>query len=82
LRGGELDYAELARFVTRGCPDPPKNPCVPLANVHLTCHEKGCEIVSGNIDVTIRPVVFANAILFDLLSRIVEEEQSGESWRR
>jgi len=82
LRGGELDYAELARFVTRGCPDPPRNHCVPLANLHLDCRDGQCEIDDDTIDITIRPVVFANAILFDLLSRIVEEEQSGESWRR
>jgi hypothetical protein len=84
LRAGKLDYAELARFVTRECPDSPKNPCVPLANLHLKCTEGSCEIDTSNIDITIRPVVFANAILFDLLSRIVEEEQSesGEGWRR
>lgn len=82
LRGGELDYAELARFVTRGCPDPPRTPCVPLANLHLECRDGSCDLDAGNIDITIRPVVFANAILFDLLSRIVEEEQASGRWGR
>lgn len=82
LRGGELDYEELARFITRECPDPPRNPCVPLANIRLACGEGKCEIDTSGIDITIRPVVFANAILFDMLSRIVEEERSGEGWRR
>jgi hypothetical protein len=84
LRGGKLDYAELARFITQGCPDPPKNPCVPLANLRVKCTDEGCDIDTSNIDITIRPVVFANAILFDLMSRIVEEEQpeARESWRR
>ena len=55
---------------------------MPLANLRLTCSHGKCDIDSGDIDITIRPVVFANAILFDMLSRIVEEERTGESWRR
>jgi hypothetical protein len=80
LRQGELDYGALARWVTRECPDPPRNPCIPLANVRLNCEGDDCDI--DDIDIEIRPVVFGNAILFDMLTRIVEEEQSGDSWRR
>lgn len=82
LRNGELDYRELARFVTRECPDPPRNSCIPVANLRVSCEEGNCDIDDENIDITIRPVVFGNALLFDMLSRIVEEEQSGDSWRR
>jgi hypothetical protein len=80
LRQGEIDYGALARWVTRNCPDPPRNPCIPLANIRLDCDEDDCGI--EDIDIDIRPVVFGNAILFDMLTRIVEEEQSGDSWRR
>jgi hypothetical protein len=80
ISGGEIEYGALARWVTRDCPDPPRNPCIPLANVRLDCGDDGCDI--DDIDIEIRPVVFGNAILFDILSRIVEEERSGDSWRR
>ncbi len=80
LTSGEIDYGELTKWVTRGCPDPPRNACIPLANITLNCREDQCDI--RDIDITIRPIVFGNAILFDMLTRIVEEEQSGESWRR
>lgn len=80
LSSGEIDYAALARWVTRECPAPARNPCVPLANLRLECREDHCQI--EDIDITIRPIVFGNDILVDILTRIVEEEQSGESWRR
>ena len=80
LTSGEIDYRELAKWVTRGCPDPPRNACVPLANLYLDCREDHCDI--RDIDITIRPIVFGNMILFEMLTRIVEEEKSGDSWRR
>ena len=80
ISGGEIEYGALARWVTRDCPDPPGNPCIPLANLRLDCRDDGCEI--DDIDIEIRPVVFGNAILFDILSRIVEEWQSGDRRRR
>jgi hypothetical protein len=79
ISGGEIEYGALARWVTRDCPDPPGNPCIPLANLRLDCRDDGCDI--DDIDIEIRPVVFGNAILFDILSRIVEE-QWGDRRRR
>ncbi|GGO94443.1 hypothetical protein [Wenjunlia tyrosinilytica] len=80
LRQGEIDYGALARWVTRTCPDPPRNPCVPLANVSLECG--GSDSSIAHIDIEIRPVVFGNPLLFDMLTRTVEEEQPGSDWRR
>jgi hypothetical protein len=71
LRHGELDYGALARWVTQECADPPRNPCVPLANLRLDCRDDGCEI--SDIEIEIRPVVYGNDIIVDILSRIVEE---------
>jgi hypothetical protein len=68
MRDGKIDYAELVRFITQGCPDPPQNPCVPLANLRFKCGDGTCEIDTSSIDITIRPVVLANQLLFDLLS--------------
>ncbi|MEU2258414.1 hypothetical protein ABZ540_35200 [Nocardia xishanensis] len=80
LAHGELDYAALAKWITRDCPTPPRNPCIPLANVHLNCRDDACEI--EDIDISIRPIVFGNDILIDILTRIVEEERAGSHDRR
>lgn len=80
LSDGELDYGVLARWVTRECADPPRNPCIPLANVYLDCRDDGCDI--DKIDIEIRPIVIGNTILFEILSRIVEEERAQQEYRR
>jgi hypothetical protein len=84
LRGGEIDYGALARWVTQECPRPPRDPRIPLANLRLTDDkDKPAEDLEiEDVEIEIRPVVFGNDILFDLLTRIVEEEQSGDQWRR
>lgn len=85
LSRGELDYAALATWISRDCPAPPRNPCIPLANVRLDCgHDGGASESAAivEVDITIRPVVLGNDILADILARIVEEERSGEHWQR
>jgi hypothetical protein len=58
------------------------NPCIPLANLRLDCRDDGCAI--RDIDIEIRPVVYGNDIIVDILSRIVEESRpaGGQSGRR
>jgi hypothetical protein len=80
LEGGEIDYGALARWVTEGCPAPPRNPCVPLANLRLDCRDDGCSI--HDVEIEIRPIVLGNDLLLDVLSRLVEEERPSENWRR
>ena len=80
LAHGELDYGALARWITRDCPGLPRNPCIPLANVRLDCDPDHCSI--DDIDITIRPVVFGNDILVDILSRIVDEGRSDKNYER
>ena len=80
LAQGELDYAALARWITRECPAPPRNPCIPLANVRLDCDRDHCAV--DDIDITVRPVVFGNDILIDILTRIVEEGRSDSKYER
>ncbi|ANZ28480.1 hypothetical protein A4U64_26680 (plasmid) [Rhodococcus sp. WB1] len=81
LYRGELDYAALARWITRECPPPPRNPCIPLANVRLHCDSEPGECAIDDIDITIRPLVFGNDILVDILTRIVDEERSDRNAR-
>lgn len=81
LRRGELDYGALARWVTQECTYA-SNPCIPLANLRVDCRDGGCDI--NNIDIEIRPVVYGNDIILDILSRIVEESrpEGGDGRRR
>jgi hypothetical protein len=76
LRHREIDHGALARWVTRGCPQPPRNPCIPLANVRLDCRDDGCAI--DEIEIEVRPLVFGNGLILDMVSRIVEEMHSNE----
>lgn len=76
---GELDHAALATWITRECPAPPADPCIPLAAIRLDC---GAECRIDDIDITVRPVVVGNEILLDLLAGVVEESRPGWEDRR
>jgi hypothetical protein len=64
---GILDYKALAMWVTRGCPESASDPCIPLANISLHDQEGEWVFDEGDIDITIRPIVYTNDLLFDLL---------------
>lgn len=72
ISGERLDYATLARWVSGGCPAPADDPCIPLANVHLS--RKGGRCEAGEIDITIRPIVYSNDLLFDLVLALMRED--------
>ena len=67
--GDRLDYEALARHVTEGCPEPPADPCIPLAN--LRPGDDGCD--RDRIDTTIRPVVYSNDLLLEIILSLLEE---------
>jgi hypothetical protein len=69
FHGDRLDYEALARHVTEGCPEPPTNPCIPLAN--LRPGDDGCD--PDRIDTTIRPVVYSNDLLLEIILSLLEE---------
>ena len=64
---GKMDCAVLARWATRDCVELPKDPCIPLANLRLTPGDDGPRCDHGDIDITIRPIVFTNRLLFQIL---------------
>lgn len=67
-----IDYEALAEWVTRACPEIPEDCCIPLADVHVWGDERpGCE--KEDIDITVRPVVYSNDVLFLLLVSLLEE---------
>jgi hypothetical protein len=69
FHGDRLDYEALARNVSEGCPEPPANPCIPLAN--LRPGDDGCD--ADRIDITVRPIVYSNDLLLEIILSLLEE---------
>ena len=69
---GRLDYAELVNWVTGGCPDCAEDPSIALADICLTLDGQGGYSI-GQIDITTRPIVYSNDLLFDLLTSLLTE---------
>jgi hypothetical protein len=67
----------LVKLVSRDCCCP-EDPCIPLANLHFgagddrRCHPEG-------IDIGVRPIVFTNDLLFQLLMCVVTK---NNAWRQ
>lgn len=62
---GRIDYDALVRFVTARCRAVPDDTCIALANIRLPYTGDKCE--PNDIDITIRPIVYTNDLLFELL---------------
>ena len=67
IRYNRINYDELALWVTAGCPELPEETCIVLANICFTPEEDGYEMEDDGIDVTVRPLVYTNDVLFQLL---------------
>jgi hypothetical protein len=67
VSGGQIDYAALTKWVSRdrNCFEVPENPCIRLAHVYL--EEEGHCHRDDNIDITVRPIVYSNDLLFEIL---------------
>ena len=78
---GTIDYSELVEWVTRErkCLDFRKDPCVPLANIPVDVDSCSCCCEPKDIDITIRPIVFYNRLLFDLLYCLETESPKAEA---
>ena len=66
--GGRINYAALATWVTRGgreCLTPPEDPCLRLAHVYFDADSGHCH--DDDIDITVRPIVYTNDLLFEIL---------------
>jgi hypothetical protein len=72
ISGGRINYPALAVRVTENCPSPPEDTCVPLANIRIP--ESGLPH-PNDIDITIRPIVYSNDLLWELIAGLVNESQ-------
>lgn len=68
---GRLSYSSLVERVTRCSPELPADLCIPLANIRLPPGEEGPQ--AADIDITARPIVYSNDLLFDLVLALVGE---------
>ena len=73
ISGGRINYPALAIQVTRACPELPDDPCIPLANVRLP--KEGMVCHQDDIDITVRPIVYTNDLLFELILALMNEDQ-------
>jgi hypothetical protein len=63
--GDKVNRKALAMRITDCCPDFSCDPCLPLANVRLP---KADGSSPADVDITIRPIVYTNDLLFELLN--------------
>lgn len=58
-------HKALACYVSKCCRPLPDDPCIPLANVRLRNPDEGYR--AKDIDITVRPIVYTNELLFELI---------------
>lgn len=68
--GNVLNYEKLVDWTLQGCQPAPSDPCVVLANVELP--GPNCAISQSSIDMTVRPIVYSNVLLFNLVLCLAE----------
>ncbi len=71
ISGDHINYPALAIHVTRPCGELPEDSCISLANVQLKEPYN-----QDDIDITVRPIVYTNDLLFELLCELTAGEKS------
>ena len=67
ISDGNLNYRALVEHVSSGCPDCPCDPCVPLAEITVPAATGKNSCPRLEIDIAVRPLVFTNDLLYQLL---------------
>jgi hypothetical protein len=71
LLNGRVNYYALVERVTRGCPNLPSDLCIPIANIRLP--EGDAQLEVSDIDISPRPIVYTNDLLFDIILGLVDQ---------
>jgi hypothetical protein len=73
IQGTRLNWSAVVAWVTRACPPLNADPCLPLANI-TTDDSGGHGCNRDNIDIDVRPIVWTNDLLFELIMSLAVEE--------
>ncbi|HTQ86970.1 MAG TPA: hypothetical protein VMI93_12210 [Candidatus Solibacter sp.] len=76
VSNGQINYPALANFISNPCPCPPDDCCIPLANVRIPDPGQPYAYDPSSIDITIRPIVYSNDLLYDLILAITNQTQT------
>lgn len=78
ISDGRLDYEALVKAVSEPCPCP-EDPCIPLANLFLDFDPKtGRCHCRREVDLAVRPIVYTNDLLLQLILAAEAEAPSYE----
>jgi hypothetical protein len=69
IEGGRINYGALVEYVIKGCRSLPDDCCIPLANVRM--RKKGERYEPDDIDPNVRPIVFTNRMLYELIQSLI-----------
>lgn len=73
IEGGRISHHAIVDWVTRPCRHLPDDCCVPLANILLLDTGEDWE---PEIDIYVRPIIFTNHLLYNLIRSLVRTEES------
>jgi hypothetical protein len=79
ISGSKINYAALANYVSAPCAPCPDDPCIPLANVVVPA--KGSTLQAEQIDIAVRPIVYTNDLLHDLLICLTNKSSGQDHYR-
>ncbi|HYX28639.1 MAG TPA: hypothetical protein VE863_08735 [Pyrinomonadaceae bacterium] len=65
IANNEVQYDVLANYVTDGCVKPDEDCCIPLANIRIP--GPGQKYDQNCIDIAVRPIVYTNDLLYQLI---------------
>lgn len=68
---GEIDYDVMAKWVSERCPPAAEDPCIPLAQIQFG--ESGTD---WSIDITVRPLVYTNDLLYEMILAMTEPDKN------
>ena len=75
ITNGVLNYCMLATYIsTQKCMSPVEDCCIPLANIQIPVSPNTYS--QNSIDICIRPLVYTNDVLYDLLLAFMNQGQA------
>lgn len=74
ISNGQINYGALANYITNPCVTLPVECCIPLANILIP--DPGGSYDQSSIDITVRPIVYTNDLLYELILAFMNQGQS------